>query len=131
MSDNSSLLIKEWIVKGQNDLKSAEILYNEDGPTDAICFHCHQAVEKYLKAYLVARRFRFEKIHSLWTLTKLSAKGDEEFLNFEEEIKILDAYYIESRYPPEIKVYTRQECRKILKLTKELTQFILGKIECV
>ncbi len=129
MSNNHSKLIKEWIIKGQNDLESAEILYNEDGPADAVCFHCHQSVEKFLKAYLVAGNVRFEKIHSLWKLTKLCAVGNKEFLTFEKEMKILDAYYIESRYPPEIKTYTRQECKKILESAQELTQFILDKIE--
>lgn len=39
---------KEWILGAQNNLKSAEILYKEKGPSDSLCFHCHRAVEKYL-----------------------------------------------------------------------------------
>ena len=42
---------------------------------------------------------------------------------------MLDAYYIESRYPPEIKDYPRKECKKVLITTQEVTEFILDKIE--
>ena len=127
-SNNRSRLTKEWIIKAQNDLESAEILYREKGPSDTICFHCHQAFEKFLKAYLVANNIHFEKIHSLWNLAKFCAGQEKEFLNWEEKLKLLDAYYIESRYLPEIKVYSRQECKKVLNLTQELTQFIIDKI---
>ncbi len=129
MQNNQSILTHEWIIKAQNDLESAEILFNEKGPSDAICFHCHQSVEKFLKAFLVSRKMRFEKIHSLWKLTQICSVQEKDFLNLEEEMKLLDAYYIESRYPPEIKDYPRKECKKVLITTQEVTEFILDKIE--
>lgn len=127
--NNHSKLVTEWIVKAQNDLRAAEILYKEKGPSDALCFHCHQSVEKYLKAYLVFKNIHFEKIHHLWKLAELCATKDKEFLNFEDELKTLDAYYIESRYPPEIKVYSRAECKKVLGIAEKLTQFIVRKVK--
>jgi len=65
MKNNQIELAKEWIVKAQNDLKTAIILYQEKGPSNTLCFHCHQTVEKYLKAYLVFKDIHFEKIHHL------------------------------------------------------------------
>ncbi|PIS39279.1 MAG: hypothetical protein COT33_02775 [Candidatus Nealsonbacteria bacterium CG08_land_8_20_14_0_20_38_20] len=128
MKNNHLKLAQEWITKAQNDLRTAEILYEEKGPPDTLCFHCHQSVEKYLKAYLVFRNIHFEKIHYSWNLAKLCAKENKEFLNFEEELKTLDAYYIESRYPPETRTYSRQECKKVLDLAEKLTQFIVNEI---
>ncbi|MFH1048467.1 MAG: HEPN domain-containing protein [Patescibacteria group bacterium] len=121
-------LVKEWIIKAQNDLETAEIIYRENGPSDTLCFHCHQSVEKYLKAYLVFKNIHFEKIHHLWKLSKLCSSKDKEFLKLEEELKTLDAYYIESRYPPEIRAYSQKECRKVLNIAQKLTQFITNKI---
>ena len=69
-NDNLKKLAAEWILKGQSDLETAEILLREQGPTDTLCFHCQQAVEKFLKAYVVFSGIRFEKIHDLWKLTK-------------------------------------------------------------
>jgi HEPN domain-containing protein len=50
--------IEKWIIKAVNDLKLAEheLRQPEDEiVTDAICFHCQQAVEKLLKAYLASK----------------------------------------------------------------------------
>lgn len=41
---NNNGSVEEWIIRAQNDLKSAKILYKEKGPSDALCFHCHQSV---------------------------------------------------------------------------------------
>lgn len=122
-------LVKEWVIKAQNDLKTAEIIYKEKGPSDTLCFHCHQSIEKYLKAYLVSQNTHFEKIHYLWQLAKLSGREDKDFLNFKEGLKTLDAYYIESRYPPEVKAYSRKECKKVLDIAEKITQFIIKKIK--
>ena len=44
----------EWLRKARNDLVSARILLAHGDPvTDTACFHCQQAVEKTLKAFLV------------------------------------------------------------------------------
>ena len=129
MKNNYLKLAKEWIIKSQNDLKAAKIIYKEKGPGDTLCFHCHQAVEKYLKAYLIFKNIHFEKIHHLWQLAKLCAKTDKDFLDLEEDFKTLDAYYIESRYPPEVRFYSREECKNVLNLAEELTQFIANKIK--
>ncbi|MBU4298458.1 HEPN domain-containing protein [Patescibacteria group bacterium] len=45
-----------------------------------------------------------------------------------KRFKDLDAYYIESRYPPEVKDYSRKECKEVLEVAQELTQFIINKI---
>lgn len=46
-------IIKRWIQKAESDLKTARILMEFEGsPTESICFHSQQAVEKLLKAYL-------------------------------------------------------------------------------
>ncbi|MBU3942674.1 HEPN domain-containing protein, partial [Patescibacteria group bacterium] len=65
MQDNNQKLSKEWIIKSQNDLKSAEILFKEEGPTDSICLHCHQTAEKALKGFLVFSEKEFPKVHDL------------------------------------------------------------------
>ncbi|OGX39842.1 MAG: hypothetical protein A3G91_04790 [Omnitrophica WOR_2 bacterium RIFCSPLOWO2_12_FULL_50_9] len=53
---------KEWLRKGDSGLRSAEILIKEEHPpTDTACFHCQQAVEKYLKGYLTLQKIDFLK----------------------------------------------------------------------
>jgi HEPN domain-containing protein len=59
----------EWLRKAKNDALSARILIFHLNPiTDTACFHCQQAVEKLLKAFLGYRGISFEKVHIPSTL---------------------------------------------------------------
>ncbi len=46
-------LVKEWLERGKNDLETAKILISKVDFFDVILFHIHQAVEKYLKGFLI------------------------------------------------------------------------------
>jgi len=64
--------VREWLQKGRNDLLSAQILIEHDPPVlDTASFHCQQAVEKALKAFLAWKAVPFEKVHSLIYLLDL------------------------------------------------------------
>ena len=48
------VLVREWTQKARQDLDSAKFLSDmKPLPKDIIGFHCQQAVEKCLKAFLV------------------------------------------------------------------------------
>jgi HEPN domain-containing protein len=44
----------EWVKKAEDDLKTAAhtLKLGKTCPTNTVCFHAQQCVEKYLKAYL-------------------------------------------------------------------------------
>jgi HEPN domain-containing protein len=47
--------VSRWQAKADHDLTAAERLLSGAEPlTDAACFHCQQAVGKYLKLFLIA-----------------------------------------------------------------------------
>ena len=48
-------LVREWIAKAENDLTTAvhTLRLGSECPTDTVCFHAQQCVEKYIKALLV------------------------------------------------------------------------------
>lgn len=124
---NSNIkLTQEWMQKGRDDLRNAEVLLKEGGTTDAVCFHSQQAVEKYLKALLLFRGLPVRKIHSLVALAKEGAKKEPKLLDFVEEYKTLEAYYIESRYPPDTRVYSENEGEVAYNLAKGVVGFIKG-----
>ena len=57
---------KQWIAKAKNDLLNANNnLKAEETPFDTVCFHCQQAAEKFLKAYLVANGNSYTISHDL------------------------------------------------------------------
>lgn len=60
--------IRAWLGKADNDLKNAELVLaaqDENCPYDTVCFHGQQAVEKYLKAFLVHHDIPFPRSHNL------------------------------------------------------------------
>lgn len=66
-------VIQEWLVKADNDLTAAaQILkLGATAPTDTICFHAQQCVEKCLKALLVFRAVPFPKTPNIRVLMTL------------------------------------------------------------
>ncbi|MDI9338188.1 MAG: HEPN domain-containing protein [Alphaproteobacteria bacterium] len=71
---NNSILVDSWIEKGNHDLGTAKLIFlHIKDYKDTICFHCQQAVEKYLKAVLIALDIEFEYKHNLIYLFNLLA----------------------------------------------------------
>lgn len=60
-----TLRYKDWLEKAQRDIKSAKILKEHDCGNDVVAFHCQQAVEKVLKAYLIVNGEGIVSGHSL------------------------------------------------------------------
>ncbi len=91
---------REWVIKAENDLKTAThvLTLGEEAPTDTICFHCQQAVEKYLKALLITRGIWFPKTHDIERLVRLLPVKDRPQLSTDEQAALTD-YATQTRYP--------------------------------
>ena len=62
---NSNININVWITKGDHDFGTDQIVFAQIKEyKDTVCFHCQQAVEKYLKALLVDLGIDFKYKHS-------------------------------------------------------------------
>ena len=59
---------QEWFERGRHDIETAQLLYDERGYADSIAYHVQQAIEKYLKGYLVLHGKKPPRIHELDTL---------------------------------------------------------------
>ena len=102
MSEDEELVqvLKEWIVKAENDLTTAihTLLLKERAPTDTICFHAQQCIEKYLKSILVLRKIDFPKTHDLKLLMKMIPEADRPNLDWELQDQ-LTRHATTLRYP--------------------------------
>ncbi|OHB80334.1 MAG: hypothetical protein A2Z25_00380 [Planctomycetes bacterium RBG_16_55_9] len=121
---------QEWFERGRHDIETAQLLYDERGYTDSIAYHIQQAVEKYLKGYLVLHGKKPPKIHELDTLLNHVNVFDVSLDNFLELCEKASRYYIEDRYPPgPIVEYDYNEIKADLDKAWELIQKILTKAE--
>lgn len=95
------LLVLEWLYKADEDFGFATQAANSNDNAfyDQICLHFHQAVEKYLKAYIVAFDLPFGKTHDLEKLVTECVQHDPMFAELHASAKELNPFYSEARYP--------------------------------
>ena len=116
--------------KAEEDLRVTEHLLDvENPPTGAICFHCQQAVEKYLKAYLTYQNVRAGKTHDLGNILNLCIKQDESFEKLDKDkISSLSFYSVEIRYPDEFYIPKIDEAEESFKIVLKVKDFVFRKL---
>ena len=89
----------DWFLHADNDFQSAKLLFKNNGPTDNIAFSLQQAIEKYLKGYLLSKNWKLQKIHDLEVLISEVIKYEKAFKVYLDFARVISAVYVESRYP--------------------------------
>jgi HEPN domain-containing protein len=130
MSPESGELARGWLAKARSDLATARLLVT--GPEkhfDTGSYHCQQAAEKALKAWLTFHEVVFPKTHSLEDLLALcipSAPGFTQFQRHAEELAPLATAY---RYPGDVFEPSAVLAARVLALAEELSAFCEQQIE--
>jgi HEPN domain-containing protein len=119
--------VSAWLRRARSDLLSARILVEHSplvlGPA---AFHCQQAAEKSLKAFLVWRSVPFERVHSLVYLIDLCETQEPAFAALREETENLTPYAVEIRYPGDAPEVTLDETRTAVAAAEAVWQFVLA-----
>ncbi|MBI5140636.1 MAG: HEPN domain-containing protein [Nitrospirae bacterium] len=93
-------IVSEWLCKADEDFNFASANLDEDSGFYAqICFHFHQAAEKYLKAFIVAHDLEFVKLHNLIYLLKICETREPSLNELMNDCEALNTAYIDTRYP--------------------------------
>src|ERR1035437_9130179 len=98
MDETRRQLLRSWLTKAANDLKSARVLRADpEGPLDSATYHCQQAGEKAVKAFWCSRKSRPPRrttfASSRLKLPRLSRSSTNSFL---------PPYAWEFRYPDDL-----------------------------
>jgi len=126
-----NILIAEWIEKAEGDYFTAqrEFRVRKSPNYDAVCFHCQQSVEKYLKAFLLEHQVVFPKTHSLIELLELCLPVDVTF-ELQRDLMIkLERYAVHYRYPGQSA--DRDEAKAALKALKLLRRMVRDRLDLV
>jgi HEPN domain-containing protein len=99
-------IINEWLEIAYQDYNSAKFLYDKmiPKPLEIICYHCQQAAEKSLKAYLCAIGADFPKTHEVKRLCDICATNDNTFSELFSDCEEIEVYATETRYPLRIDI---------------------------
>ncbi len=89
----------DWLQMAKSDLAAARILFEHGADHALACFHCQQAIEKYLKGYILRQSQQIMEGHGLVRLCKTAEQYDSGFKDYLKDLSLVSEYYIETRYP--------------------------------
>lgn len=93
---------RQWLRKARNDLLNADNnLAANEITLDTVCFHCQQAAEKILKAYLAGNGEPYPFTHDLILILERILPLAPEAEALRDSLTILIPYAVEIRYPDE------------------------------
>lgn len=129
MSPESWDLAKVWLAKAHSDLATARLLIKgNERYFDTGSYHCQQAAEKAIKAWLTMNEVVFAKTHSLEILLTLCLPSAPHLQDFMRHAQELTPFATEFRYPGDTFEPSADEALNALCLAEELTFWIASAI---
>jgi HEPN domain-containing protein len=123
-------LIKAWLTKARHDLDTAKLVsVSLPDYDDTIAFHCQQAIEKILKAYLIFLEIEFKQVHDLGYLLNLIITKDESLETYYTKVDEISRYAVQIRYPDEIIRLSKQQIQDAIHLADQLYILIENKVK--
>lgn len=121
-------LITRWIAKADHDLGTALITYKHIPKyRDTIAFHCQQAVEKYLKAYILKLGLAFKRTHDVvFLLEQINQIEKIEDHWFKKALELQD-FSVEIRYPDQMIELTDSDIESAVKSASLFRKFVIDK----
>jgi HEPN domain-containing protein len=122
MDDARRTPVRQWLDKAERDLASAVRLLEGEPPfPDTAVYHCQQAGEKALKAFLASRDRPVRRVHDLVVLADECSSLDGSLAGLAEAAEILTPYGTAFRYPGDL---TEPECHVELRRAARSVQTI-------
>ena len=89
----------DWLEAGKARLRSAGRLYEAEGPSPAVIELLQGAAERYLKAYLLSKKWALVRTHDLNHLLAEAANRDVRFTHYATIAQSLTEQFWEQHYP--------------------------------
>ena len=98
MPPEESRYARDWLRVAEKDwARLGHAL--DDSDAEEAGFWLQQAMEKYLKAYLLSKGWRLRKVHDLEVLVNEAASHTPGFAQYARACRKISGYYISERYP--------------------------------
>jgi HEPN domain-containing protein len=130
MRDEKLSVVKLWFKKADSDLKNIENnLKADEPPTDTICFHAQQAIEKYIKGALIYFGKHITKTHDLVNLLTSITEHLPELEGLEDEFHEITRYGVEVRYPDIFYEPSMEEANEAYKAALKVKKIVLDRLK--
>jgi HEPN domain-containing protein len=111
----------EWVRCAEEDFEVASTQFRrrtKRPTTNAICFHCQQCVQKYLKARLAEAGLDAPRVHDLVLLLQHLLPVEPLWASFAPALRGLNDYAVKFSYPGH--AATRADAREALKACRSI-----------
>lgn len=124
MPPRESRYPKDWLALAEKDLvRVKRSLRDKDPELAAFCLQ--QAVEKFLKAFLLSKGWKLRRIHDLEALLDDAITHDPSLDQFRNACQKITSYYVVERYPLAVETgFTAEEVRASLGAAGQLIEKI-------
>ena len=131
MADSSSngRIVAAWLRQSEHDLSDARLV-SDAGRHALACFLCHQAAEKAVTAYLLARGAERVWGHALADLCEDALALDPSFDLIKTVAVLLDKHYLGARYPTTLPggvpadAYEAADSERALEIAGDVRRFV-------
>lgn len=128
MNEETKNYVRQWISKAIDDLIVIDKLTQfEVVATSAVCFHCQQVVEKYLKAFLIANGVEIRKTHNIEFLLAECEEFDSDFGLIDP--KDLNDFGVDIRYPGDIYSPSAEETLEHKQIALDVKKLVEQKLK--
>jgi HEPN domain-containing protein len=117
----NSLYPPDWLKVAKKDWHRMKIMLDEED-AEAAGYFLQQSLEKYLKAFLLEKGWKLQKIHELDALLDEAVKHNEDLESYRDLCERVSGYYFTDRYPA--LVDTGLTCEDIEKDVEKAKRFI-------
>ena len=130
MPNKIDVVVQEWTSKAENDLLTAShtLKLGKKCPTDTVCFHAQQCVEKYIKSVLILVEIAFPRTHDIEILVSLLPKHIRFPLTIQQQRQLTE-YASAARYPGSYERIPLSEAREAVKFARQVKKEVRGILE--
>ncbi len=121
-------LTREWLEWADLDLRTAERMLQPPSAPGVVAFHCQQAAEKALKAFLTWHDSPFANTHNMETLVGQCAGIDLAFAGLRTRAATLTPFAAAGRYPGGPPEPAPEDAEAALALARELVAFVRERL---
>ena len=132
MDEAARELVRDRLTRADHDLRSARVLSSLDAPLlDTAIYHCQQAAEESIKAWLQGQDEPFPKTHDLGDLLKPAMAMNPDFSQLDKAAIVLTPYASAFRYPGGAyeAMPTREEFDEALKYAQQIYDFVMSLLQ--
>ncbi|KYK35776.1 MAG: hypothetical protein AYK18_12725 [Theionarchaea archaeon DG-70] len=128
MTHRESLYPRDWMRIAEKDLKRVDRLL-ADNDVELAGFCLQQAMEKFLKSYLLSQGWQLRRIHNLDTLLDDAVTYDASLEEFRSVCQKVSGFYFVERYPFVVETgLTEEDVRNSLEKVKEFVKKLRAEI---